>query len=47
MRLESLSLQDFRNYERVSLELNPGLNIFVGDNAQGKPTSWRPCMYWP
>ena len=36
MRLESLSLQDFRNYERVSLELNPGLNIFVGDNAQGK-----------
>ena len=36
MRLELLSLQDFRNYERVSLELSPGLNIFVGDNAQGK-----------
>lgn len=36
MRLETLFLQDFRNYERVSLELDPGLNLFVGDNAQGK-----------
>jgi len=36
MRLESLALKDFRNYEQVSLELDPGLNIFVGDNAQGK-----------
>ena len=33
MRLESLALKDFRNYEQVSLELDPGLNIFVGDNA--------------
>src|SRR5690606_17791173 len=31
-----LSLQDFRNYEQVSLELHPGLNVFVGENAQGK-----------
>lgn len=36
MRLEQLTLQDFRNYEQVSLGLDPGLNIFVGDNAQGK-----------
>jgi DNA replication and repair protein RecF len=36
MRLESLSLQDFRNYASISLNFNPGLNIFVGDNAQGK-----------
>lgn len=36
MRLEQLSLHNFRNYESVSLHLDPGLNIFVGDNAQGK-----------
>ncbi len=36
MHIKNLSLQSFRNYERQKLTLNSGLNIFVGDNAQGK-----------
>lgn len=36
MQIKTLSLQNFRNYESESLSLDPGLNIFVGDNAQGK-----------
>lgn len=36
MHITNLQLKDFRNYENQKLELNPGLNIFVGDNAQGK-----------
>lgn len=36
MYLKTLYLRDFRNYENQTLGLNPGLNIFVGDNAQGK-----------
>lgn len=36
MYLKSLELNNFRNYEKLSLELNPGTNIFYGDNAQGK-----------
>jgi len=31
-----LELVDFRSYERVSLELEPGPNVFVGPNGVGK-----------
>lgn len=36
MRIKSLSLLNFRNYASQTLQLEPGLNIFVGNNAQGK-----------
>ena len=36
MRLETLKLRNFRNYEAISLELDPGVNLIVGQNAQGK-----------
>ncbi|MEW6080788.1 MAG: DNA replication/repair protein RecF [Bacillota bacterium] len=36
MKIESLYLQDFRNYETLRLDLAPGLNVFVGENAAGK-----------
>jgi len=31
-----LQIANFRNYARVGLKLDRGLNLFVGDNAQGK-----------
>ena len=36
MRLEKLQLRGFRNYGQIQLEFEPGVNLIVGDNAQGK-----------
>ena len=36
MRILSLELSDFRNYERLEIQFSPGVNILFGDNAQGK-----------
>ena len=36
MFVTELSLTDFRNYTTASLELSPGVNVFVGSNGQGK-----------
>lgn len=36
MHVHSLELDYYRNYRRLSLELDRNLNIFIGDNAQGK-----------
>ncbi len=36
MHVQALELSRFRNYWSLSIELDPHLNIFVGDNAQGK-----------
>ncbi|HCV00605.1 MAG TPA: hypothetical protein DGL25_05325, partial [Dehalococcoidia bacterium] len=34
--INSLKLTNFRNYSQVDLLLDKGLNLFVGENAQGK-----------
>ena len=36
MRLREASLLDFRNLADVRLSFSPGLNVFLGDNGQGK-----------
>ena len=36
MIVESVALQDFRNYESASIDLAPGLVLMRGRNAQGK-----------
>jgi len=36
VRLERLALSNFRNYTQLDLEPQPGLNVFLGRNAQGK-----------
>lgn len=36
MRIERIELKNFRNYESLTLEPCAGVNVLVGDNAQGK-----------
>lgn len=36
MKLDKITLRDFRNYKEASLEFDSGVNLIVGDNAQGK-----------
>ncbi len=36
MQVRQLALENFRNYGTLRLEPGPGLNVFVGRNAQGK-----------
>src|SRR2546422_3448446 len=36
MRLRRLQLFDYRNFERLDIELGSKVALFVGDNAQGK-----------
>ena len=36
MRIERVRLADFRNYASLDFAPQPGLNVFVGPNAQGK-----------
>jgi len=34
--VKSIKLKNFRNFEELNIELNDVLNIFIGDNGQGK-----------
>ncbi len=36
MFVKTLDLLNYRNYEKLSVSLDPGTNIFYGSNAQGK-----------
>ena len=36
MKIDKISLLNFRNYSKISFFLNNNMNIFIGDNAQGK-----------
>jgi len=36
MYLEEIQLRNFRNYDSLKIKLNPHINIFYGNNAQGK-----------
>ena len=36
MKISKINLVNFRNYFKCSVSLNDNMNIFVGDNAQGK-----------
>ena len=36
MKLKTLQLENYRNYEAVTLNCHPEVNILIGENAQGK-----------
>jgi DNA replication and repair protein RecF len=36
VHVEQVALEDFRNYATARVDLDPGLNLVVGRNAQGK-----------
>ena len=36
MLIREIALENFRNYERESIKLNENINVFYGNNAQGK-----------
>ena len=45
MNLNKITLRDFRNYEALELSFDPGVNLIVGDNAQGKTNLLEAIAY--
>ena len=45
MNLTEIRLRDFRNYRDLSLTFDPGVNLIVGDNAQGKTNLLEAVSY--
>ena len=45
MRLNDIQLRDFRNYVNLKLDFDPGVNLIVGDNAQGKTNLLEAISY--
>ncbi|USS88142.1 DNA replication/repair protein RecF [Fructilactobacillus hinvesii] len=36
MRIDELKLRNFRNYDQLDVHFAPGVNVLIGENAQGK-----------
>ena len=45
MKLNSLGLENFRNYQSLFAEFDSGVNLLVGDNAQGKTNLLEAISY--
>lgn len=45
MWLENIHLKHYRNYKEVQAEFSPNLNVFLGQNAQGK-TNFLEAIYF-
>ena len=45
MRILELQLRDFRNYQDIKLDFDPGVNLIVGNNAQGKTNLLEAIAY--
>lgn len=45
MKIQTLSLRNFRNYENETIQFHPHLNLLVGFNAQGKTNLLESLVY--
>ena len=45
MRISKLALKDFRSYQNLELNLQPGVNTFIGDNGSGKTNIAESLIY--
>lgn len=45
MILKKLKLRNFRNIEHCEIELDPGINVFLGNNGQGKTNCIESVMF--
>lgn len=45
MHVSNLSLRDFRNYQRLDLQLPPGITLLYGPNAAGKTSVLEALFY--
>lgn len=41
MIVESIKLNNFRNYNNLELKFDKGTNLFYGDNAQERQIYWK------
>lgn len=45
MRIESITLENFRNVEKATIEFSDGVNLLYGKNAQGKTNALEAIYY--
>ncbi len=44
MRIDNLTLKNFRNFENAEIPLNPKMNVVIGNNGSGKKFSAYGCI---
>ena len=43
--MKKIDIKDFRCFRRLTVDLTPGINLFIGDNASGKTSFLWACKY--
>lgn len=43
--MKRIDIQDFRCFRQLTVDLTPGINLFIGDNASGKTSFLLACKY--